>query len=518
MAWQGSVADRRVHLLARQVLAARCCQEVGCSPVASDEAVEELDVVVIGGGFAGVGAAYRLKQDCPKFRFAVLEKRDRTGGTWHLYRFPGIRSDIEMFSYAFEWQPWRDPDHLFGTGARMLEYLDEVVAAHGLAPHIRTGVAVHSVSFSSSERRWRVRTSAGSISCKFLFVGMGYYDYEVPNSPELPGKEHFEGEVIHPQHWPASLDVTGKRVVILGSGATAVTLAPELAEKAASVTILQRTPTWVQSRSSQEYWLPRQLRKLSPESADRLSSLLYPLNDTYHFFHAKVLPSFARRYFVNQTRSYLGAAFKDYAMPEYPPWEQRVCTTKDGEFLTLIRDGKVRVVTDRVQALSATAVICERGEELPADLLVTATGFNLQRQFPMNDVVLDVDGRPYNSRETMMYKSVMLSDVPNLFTTSGYFHAAYTKRVDNTWTFACRVMNLMEETGRSLCVAPRDPSVPEFDPEQMPSSGYIQRSLQSGSMVKQAELGSKWQTVPDPWLEGRAFRKAAIEDGVLSLL
>lgn len=475
---------------------------------------ERLDVVVIGGGMAGISAAYRLQTDSPRSSFAVLERRARIGGTWDLNRFPGVRSDSPMWSYAFPWQPWKEPAEPFGQGPSILKYLDDAVADHGLGQHIRKNVDVQRADFSSTDQCWHLQTSSGPITTRFLLACTGYYQYDPPNMPEIVGLEQFAGRVEHPQHWPQDLDVSGQNVVILGSGATAITMGPELAKTAASVTIIQRTPSYMINLPRQERLLTRLVRSFSPEMANALNRRLATWDATRHYIWCMAFPKRAKAWHSKHALDNLGGDMKGCKMPDDFPWKRRVCVDPDGLMFQLIREEKVRIVTDTVREATSTGIVCNgSGAELKADLIVTATGFHWQKNYPMNNIVTTVDGKEYSPPDSMMYKSVMLSGMPNIFFTGGYFHASYTQRVDIQCSFATRVIDYMREHGLGKVVVQRDPSVPELNPDLLPTAGYFRRSLAANPKFPGER--TKWATVPDPHVEGLQLRREKLENGLL---
>lgn len=477
---------------------------------------EHLDVLVVGAGISGIGAGYHLQTHCPDRTFAILEARDTLGGTWDLFRYPGIRSDSDMYTLGYSFRPWTG-DKAIADGASILAYLRETAAEYGIDRKIRYGCRVRAASWSTLDSRWTVEvedTKTGDVShstCKFLYVCGGYYRYDEGYTPELPGRERFTGRIVHPQKWTEDIEYAGKKVVVIGSGATAVTLVPNLAKAAAHVTMLQRSPTYIISlpgRDARAAWLrahlPARLAYAFTRWKNVILSLLF-----YRF--CRRFPDLARNLVLHGVRRALGTDFDvaPHFTPTYAPWDQRLCLVPDGDLFASIRDGKVTVVTDHIDTFTERGIRLRSGNEIEADLVVTATGLVLQ---PMGGLTATVDGEPFDASKALTYKGFMCSDLPNLAFAVGYTNASWTLKCDLTSEFVCRVLNHMRKSGYTQCVPRRnDPMVTE-QPLIDFSSGYVQRSI--AAFPKQGSI-APWRLYQNYPLDLFALRYAPLEDGVL---
>jgi len=474
---------------------------------------EHLDVLVIGAGISGISAGYHLQTFCPGKSYAILEGRERLGGTWDLFRYPGIRSDSDMYTLGYSFRPWTQPKAI-ADGPSILEYVRETAEAYGIDRKIRYRMRVERASWSSRDARWTVEarnTATGEpvrLTCSFLFSCSGYYDYEEGYTPDFPGRERFRGRIVHPQKWTPEIDYDGKRVVVIGSGATAVTLVPELARRAAHVTMLQRSPTYVISLPSQDDLADR-LRKHLPAdvaySVVRWRNVLFQMGI---FAYCRRYPESARRYLIGRVRkSVRGRVDVDtHFTPTYGPWDQRMCLVPDGDLFKALREGRASVATDHIETFTENGIRLRSGEELEADLIVTATG--LKMRF-MGGIELDVDGRRVQPNETMVYKGMMLSDVPNLAFAVGYTNASWTLKCDLTSEYVCRLLGHMERHGYVQCRPRRnDPSVKEVPLIDF-SSGYVQRAL---SMLPKQGSAAPWRLYQNYALDRVMLRRGRIED------
>jgi monooxygenase len=476
--------------------------------------MEQLDVLIVGAGISGIGAAVHLQRECPGKSFAILEARPRIGGTWDLFRYPGVRSDSDMYTLGFAFKPWTHPKAI-ADGPAIKAYLQETVVEHDLERHVRFGHKVERAEWSSDEARWTVTlnevTEDGSrhpvtISASFIFMCGGYYRYDQGYTPEFVGRHDFTGTVIHPQHWPEDLDYTGKRVVVIGSGATAVTLVPAMADGGAEhVTMLQRSPTYMGSRPSQDK-VAMALRKRLPEKLAykvirqknvRMGALFYKL--------AKTKPEKVKAKFTEGLQAELGAKFNaaDFS-PSYNPWDQRVCLVPDGDLFRNMRDGKVEVTTATIDRFTTTGVRLADGRELLADIIVTATGLNLQM---LGGVETIVDGRKVEPGDTVLHKGVMLSGIPNYAMWFGYTNASWTLKADLTSDYVCRVLRHMDTTGARIVMA--DPNVQGVESFVDFSSGYFQRSLDQ--LPKQGK-SLPWKLQQNYFADTKLLRKGKIAD------
>jgi monooxygenase len=475
---------------------------------------EHVDVLIVGAGLSGIGAACRLRTEHPGRSVAVLEARAASGGTWDLFRYPGIRSDSDMFTFGFKWRPWPG-DTALADGASILDYLRTVASEYGVDELIRYRHRVLSASWDSETALWTVEADHDgepvTITTSFLWGCGGYYDYEQGFSPDFPGLEHFGGTVVHPQHWPEDLDYTGKRVVVIGSGATAVTLVPAMAKAGAGhVTMLQRSPTYVLSLPGRDP-LATRLQRL-PEKVRfpvvRWKSILVA---TAFYQFARWRPDAVKKMIRKQTEGQLPAGIDvdTHFKPAYNPWDQRLCFVPDGDLFKALRAGTASVVTDHVDTFTETGIRLRSGEELEADVVVTATGLTLKA---MGGVELTVDGAPVKMPETLTYKALMLSDVPNFAFTIGYTNASWTLKADLVADFVCRLLAHMDEHGVRRAVAPRDPSVGE---ERLItfSSGYILRALDE--LPKQGDR-EPWKLRQNYLKDLRSINHQPLDDGVLT--
>lgn len=442
---------------------------------------EHLDVLIVGAGLSGVGAACHLRADCPRESFAILEARSQSGGTWDLFRYPGIRSDSDMFTLGYEFKPWEEAKAI-ADGPSILRYIRETAREHGIEDRIRYQRRVVAAAWSTEEARWTVevqRTDTGEterLTCGFLFANTGYYRYEEGYTPRFAGIERFGGQVVHPQHWPEGLDYAGKRVVVIGSGATAVTLIPAMAERAAHVTMLQRSPSYVLSLPGGDP-LADVLRSVLPSRiAYALVRAKNVLLATLLFGFSRRAPRLMRRLLRRGVEQRLPAGYDvdTHFNPSYEPWDQRLCLVPDGDLFSAISAGDASVVTDRIETFTESGLRLESGAELDADIVVTATGLNL---LLLGGIQLSVDGREVDPSEAVGYKGMMLGGVPNMAFTVGYTNASWTLKGDLVAGYVCRLLNHMQALGYGQCT-PRtpDPSMPRM-PFLDLAAGYVQRSL-----------------------------------------
>ena len=447
---------------------------------AAPDRPEHFDVVIVGAGLSGIGAGCHLRFRCPGKSFVVLEARDRLGGTWDLFRYPGVRSDSDMHTLGYGFAPWREANAI-ADGASILNYVAETARRHGIDRHIRVRHAVTRASWCSSDAAWTIEVEHGPdrrpvrITCGFLFSCSGYYDYARGYTPAMPGIERFAGQVVHPQAWPDALDYRGKRVVVIGSGATAVTLVPAMARDAAHVTMLQRSPTYVVSRPSEDpvaAWLRRRLPERLAHGLTRWKNLLV---GGYFYDLARRQPARVRRGIIDQVRAQLGAQYDvaTHFTPRYDPWDQRICLVPDADLFRAIRAGTASVVTDHIESFTPAGLRLRSGAELAADIVVTATGLTLQL---MGAVEIRVDGARVDLSRSMIYKGMMFSGVPNLAFALGYTNASWTLKVDLACGYVCRLLRYMDRRGLDRCTPTRDPSVAEA-PLLDFTSGYVRRAL-----------------------------------------
>jgi cation diffusion facilitator CzcD-associated flavoprotein CzcO len=477
--------------------------------------VEELDVLIVGAGLSGIGAACHLQDRLPGRRYAILEARGDLGGTWDLFRYPGIRSDSDMHTLGYRFKPWTD-ERTITDGPSILNYIRETASEHGIDRRIRFRHRVVGAEWSSERARWTVEVERGEqgdrvgISCAFLWVCSGYYSYDEGYAPRFPGQERFRGRIVHPQHWPEDLDYDGRRVVVIGSGATAVTLVPAMAERAGRVTMLQRSPTYIASLPALDP-IAKTLRRLLPaRAAYALVRWKNVLLQTGVYALSRRRPGVVKAMIRRGVRRALppGYDIDTHFKPRYNPWDQRLCLVPDGDLFEAIREGSAEVVTDRIESFTEDGILLESGAELPADLIVTATGLNL---LFIGGMKLTVDGEEVEVPRRMAYRGMMLSEVPNFAFTVGYTNASWTLKADLVSEYVCRLLAHMYRHGYDTCVPQPDPSVAEA-PLMDFNAGYVLRSLDH--LPKQGSR-EPWRLRQNYALDLRAIRHGPIDDGTL---
>lgn len=475
--------------------------------------IEHFDVIVVGAGISGIGAAVHLQRRRPMRSVVILEARASIGGTWDLFRYPGIRSDSDMYTLGFNFKPWTQAKAI-ADGPSILKYLDEAAREAGIHDRIRFGHRVIAAAWDSDTASWLVTIqhaeNAVQLRCNFLHMCSGYYDYAAGFTPEFAGRERFTGRIVHPQHWPAGLDYRGKRVVVIGSGATAMTLVPTMARDAGQVTMLQRSPTYVISRPAEDRFANALKRLLPPMAAYGIVRWRNTFLHQMIFLLARAWPGPVRKYLLARVREQLGPGYDtaSHFTPRYDPWRQRLCLAPDGDLFAAIRSGRANVVTDRIETFTETGIRLESGKELAADIVVTATGLNLLFLAAM---AVTVDGRKVDFSRTLGYKGMMFSGVPNLSCVFGYTNSSWTLKTDLENDYLCRLLNHMQASGQRIVTPVADPGI---TPERWIdfSSGYFERAL--GSFPKQ---GSKepWKLHQNYFRDLRLFRFARIADEAL---
>jgi monooxygenase len=455
---------------------------------------KHVDVLIVGAGISGIDAAYRLQERCAHKSWLIVEARDRVGGTWDLFRYPGVRSDSDMFTLGFPFRPWRSDQAIVG-GEAIRDYVEDTAREFGILDKIRFGERVTTASWSSEQRRWSVETNKAEYSCSFLYLASGYYDYARGYRPTWPSEDEYGGVIVHPQAWPDDLDYAGKRVAVIGSGATAVTLVPALAEKAAQVTLVQRTPSYIVARPARDA-IARTLQRLLPSRVtDPLVRWKNILLTIFMYGRARRKPERVSEWIREQARSQLPAGYpveRDFS-PPYNPWDQRLCLVPDGDIFEAIRNGKVAIATGTIERFTETGLRLSNGEDIPADIIVTATGLNMKLA---GGIALSVGGQPVSLPECMIYKGMMLSGVPNLFVSFGYANASWTLRSDLTARGVCGLLNRMDRRGFTICTAKRDAAV-RRQPALALTSGYVKRA--EGLLPTQGDR--------DPWIVRQHYVK-----------
>ncbi len=479
--------------------------------------VEEcLDLVIVGAGISGIGMAVHYTQDCPGKSFAILDRRERLGGTWDLFRYPGIRSDSDMHTLGFSFAPWKHEKSI-ADGPSILEYLDEITDEYDLRQHMRMQQKVVSADWDGKTARWTLTIEGPGgtqqrLQARFLFLGSGYYDYDEPFDAGFKGRDKFKGTVVHPQFWPDDLDFTGKKVVVIGSGATAVTLVPAMAKEGAGhVTMLQRTPTWMISRPARD-GIANTLRKFLPEK------LAYGITRAKNIFMQDVMfkrarnqPEKVKQFLENQLRQNLGENYDAEAFtPPYDPWDQRLCLVPDADFFDAINQGKAAVVTDQIDSFDASGIKLKSGKHLDADVIVTATGLKLAIA---GKIAISVDGQPVDFAQRFYYRNCMFSNVPNLASVFGYLNASWTLRVDIIAEYLTRLFNQMDAGNMQVATPalPADHGLEEDDIFDF-SSGYIQRGKH---LMPRNAAALPWRLNQNYRRDRQDMRQAPVDDGVM---
>ena len=476
---------------------------------------EHLDVLIIGAGLSGIGAAYHLMKHCPGKRFAILEGRAALGGTWDLFRYPGIRSDSDMFTLGYNFKPWTNPLAI-ADGPSIRSYIEETAEENGIQENIRYQHKVLKADWCSERATWTLQVQRGEdaepikLSCQHLLMCTGYYRYEAGYTPEFKGREQFQGDFIHPQLWPENFDYSGKNVVVIGSGATAVTLVPAMTDKARHVTMLQRSPTYVVSLPQGDP-ISDVLRKFLPETwVYRLARTRQVAIQLGFYKLAKAFPNLVRKALLGLARHQLG---KDFDMrhfsPRYKPWDERVCAVPNGDLFKVLRQGKASVVTEHIDGFTAKGIRLKSGQELPADVIISATGLELQLFGGMH---VAVDGVPFDAAKSMGYRGIMLRDLPNAALVLGYTNASWTLKADLSSEYFCRLINHMDANGMRQCT-PRDTArqvknAPFLDL----ASGYIQRA--ADKIPSQGDR-APWKLYQNYLLDLALLRYGKVEDGYL---
>ena len=478
--------------------------------------MEHFDVLIVGAGLSGIGAAVHLQQHCPGKRYAILEGRASSGGTWDLFRYPGIRSDSDMYTLGYSFRPWKAAKAI-ADGGSILDYMREVAADYGVEQHIRYQQRVVAAHWSSAESRWTVDVAQGEqaeptrLSCQFLYLCAGYYDYEGGYTPPFPGVEQFGGRFVHPQQWPQDLDYSGKRVVVIGSGATAVTLVPAMARQAAHVTMLQRSPTYILALPGSDA-IANGLRRILPAKlAYGITRWKNVLMQMFFFNLCRAAPGFAKKLIRAGVRHQLPKDFDidKHFSPAYNPWDQRVCLVPDGDLFRVLRKGSASIVTDHIERFTEQGIRLKSGQEIAADVVVSATGLKLKA---LGGMQFSVDGAAVDLSKKLSYKGMMISDLPNLAHAIGYTNASWTLKVDLSSEYLCRLINHMDRNGHRQCTPRRnDPSLVE-QPLIDFSSGYVQRAIEA--FPKQ---GSKapWKLYQNYFFDLLNLRFGGVDDGAM---
>lgn len=476
---------------------------------------EHLDVLIVGAGISGISAAWHLQDRSPSKTYAILERRENMGGTWDLFKYPGIRSDSDMFTLGFRFKPWTSAKAI-ADGPSILAYIKEAAAENGIDKNIRYSHQVTAAEWSDADNRWTVTIDTGaeeiSMTCSFLFATTGYYNYDQGYSPTFPGSEDFAGTIVHPQHWPEDLDYTGKKIVVIGSGATAITLIPALINSGAGhVTMLQRSPSYVGSLPDVDP-IAEQVNKLLPEKAahvvNRWKAILF---STAQYQLARKFPKFMRKTLLTMAQRRLpeGYDVEKHFGPRYNPWDERLCLAPNGDLFKTIRKGNADVVTDTIERFVPEGIKLNSGEVLDADIIVTATGLNLRL---FGGAAIRRNGEPVDLTKSMSYKGMMLSGMPNMAFTIGYTNASWTLKADLVSEFVCRVLNYMDENGFDTVV----PEHPGDSVDERPlmdfTPGYVLRALDT---LPKAGSKAPWKLKQNYFLDVRMIRQGKVDDEAL---
>ncbi len=474
---------------------------------------QHVDVLIVGAGISGIGAACHLTMKCPNHSFVILEGRDAIGGTWDLFRYPGIRSDSDMFTLGYSFRPWTKA-HAIAEGQEIREYVEETARDYGVDKKIRYNTMARRITWSSKESIWTVHVESPEgpreWTCRFLFMCAGYYAYEEAYTPDFPGLNDFDGEFVHPQFWSDEIEYQNKNVVVIGSGATAVSLVPELAKKATHVTMLQRSPTYLAPYGRTDTVAEALAGKLSPEALFHLVRGKNILREVIRYWACRTFPELLTRHILDLVRAELDdkSLVEQHFTPSYKPWDQRICLVADGDLLHAVNRGDVSVVTDHIQHFTPTGIALKSGETLDADLVVSATG--LQLRF-LGGVTLEIDGEEIDLSKRLVYKGMMLAGVPNMAWCFGYTNASWTLKVDLTCDYVCRLLHLMDKKGAKACRPMSDPTVKPRSLLNL-TSGYIERA--KNVLPKDGDR-RPWRLYQNYILDRATLKHGELEDGVL---
>ena len=477
----------------------------------------DVDVLIVGAGLSGIGAAAHLTMQCPDKSYAIIEQRADLGGTWYLFRYPGVRSDSDMHTLGYRFKPWLH-EKTIADGQAIHEYVHETAVEYKINPHIHFRHRVIAADWSNAQARWSVTArreeddSLVTFNANFLFMCAGYYNYDEGYKPDFPGEAAFKGEIIHPQHWPEDFDHAGKRIVVIGSGATAVTIVPVMAETATKVTMLQRSPTYMVSRPARDPFA-NNLRKFLPEKLAYAITRWRNINmQRFTYWYARKNPAKMGTKLIDMARSELPASVDvdTHFVPRYGPWEQRLCLIPDSDMFKAISNGKAEVVTDHIERFTENGILLKSGKELEADVIITATGLNL---VTMGKTALSIEGQPVNLGNHVNYKGVMFNDVPNLASVFGYINASWTLKTDIVADYVCRLLKTMDQKRAKIA----NPHLDDIDMPRLPfvtdfSSGYFARSFD-----KLPKNGDRhpWRVLQNYAAEKKILTQDPVDDGVL---
>lgn len=478
---------------------------------------KSVDMLIIGAGISGIGAAAHLTMQCPDKSYLILEQRGQIGGTWDLFRYPGVRSDSDMHTLGYRFKPWLH-EKTIADGATIREYVCETAEEYGVTDNICFGHKALDANWSSADGQWIItaqREEDGaqiSIAANFLFICSGYYSYDEGHRPQFVGEEDFAGEIVHPQFWPENLDYQGKNIVVIGSGATAVTIVPVMAENAAKVTMLQRSPTYIASRPAVDPFFAF-IRKFMPAKAAYAITRWRNINmQRFVYYYSRKNPEKVSKRLLAEARKIIPdyRGFEQDFQPKYGPWEQRMCLVPDNDLFHALNAGKAEIITDEIEKFTENGLLLKSGQHIAADIIVTATGLNLVM---MGKMQLRLDGAPVNLADHVSYKGVMFNDIPNMASIFGYVNASWTLKVDIVADYICRLLKTMDQKGAAIANPhladanmPRRPFVEDF------SSGYFQRSIEN--LPKNGDK-YPWQAQQNYAAEKKSLTKGAVDDGIM---
>jgi monooxygenase len=474
------------------------------------------DVIIIGAGLSGIGAACHLKRNCPNKTFAMLEGRSNIGGTWDLFKYPGIRSDSDMHTFAYSFKPWTY-DKTISDGATIMKYLNETIDDYELRKHIKYNHWISEVFWSSDEDKWTVKGKNNEsneviqLSCNFLISCTGYYDYDEGYTPDFKGLENYKGQFVHPQKWTNDIEYENKEVIIIGSGATAVTLLPTMAEKTKHITMLQRSPTYMMSLPEHDKFSKVVKRWLPSKIAHFLARWKHVLGQIYFYKISKKKPKEVRYFIKKEIRKVLGEDYdvETHFNPKYNPWDQRICAVVDNDLFDAINEGKCTIVTDYIDSFTEKGILLQSGKELEADLVVSATGLKIKFVGGIN---IKVDGKTIDPSDLVNYKGMMLQDVPNMAMIAGYTNASWTLKSDLVGEYICRLLHHMDKKGLTSCTPTLSDNNVITEPASDLASGYIQRALDE--LPKQGDK-YPWKLNQNYIKDMIALRFKSIDDGYL---
>ena len=471
------------------------------------QAAPDFDAIIVGAGLSGIGMAHHLQRLCPWASYRILEAREKIGGTWDLFRYPGVRSDSDMHTLGYSFRPWRDGQAI-APGEKIHGYIEDTARDAGIDEHIAFDTRLKHADWSDADAMWRLETSGGALSCRFLIMCAGYYSYAEGHRPNWEGEAEFAGQIVHPQFWPEDLDWRGKRVVVIGSGATAVTLIPAMAQDAAHVTMVQRSPSYVAARPGHDKVAAGLKRALPLKAAAGLTRWKNVLLQQWFFRLARRKPARVKAKLVELVEKEIGAEQARHFTPAYDPWTQRLCLAPDGDLFAAMRSGKASVVTGQIERFNPDGLVMADGSHVPADIIVTATGLKLQLA---GGATLARDGEPVRLGDTMAYKGVMFGGLPNFASIFGYTNASWTLKADLSAGWLCRLLNRMRKRGERVVTPEADPTV-ATRPFLDFSSGYIARA--AGELPQQGETGP-WRLRQSYTADLMNLRYGRLDDGVL---